>query len=150
MSDIVSDKLVDVKRFLGTSVIVSCGVSSYPISEMSSGSLTPVDKESYRPSSVTTRNQLLSPSGVVSTGVYDFNDGKDTGVRPVRRLDLDRVQVDQIVKEKLDNAEKLAQSAEAESLAKVQAQKDAEAAKQARIAEAVETSRAVSKSSKSD
>lgn len=118
-----------------------------PISEFTTGALTPVDKESYRPDSVTIRNQLLSPSGSPRVGVFDFQDGIDTGIRPVRRPDLDRVQVDAILKEKLADAEARARDAEASEIEKALAKTEAEKAKKARIDEAIETSKAVAKAS---
>ena len=65
------------KCFTGCSVQIDAGISTYPVSEMQTGDISPVDKESYRPSDVTTRSQLLSPSGSPVAGIYDFNDGVD-------------------------------------------------------------------------
>lgn len=66
-----------------------------------------VDETNWRPDAV--RNNLLSPQsslGASSIGVYDFEDGKDTGFRPFRELGADITEIDNAMKRITDEAER--------------------------------------------
>lgn len=57
-----------------------------------------VDTTNWRPDSEQVRARMLSPQGgSQSVGVFDFPDGKDTGVRPFRDLGADITEIDEAI-----------------------------------------------------